>query len=283
MVIESLVNPAKAEGRPWEMFFLGFLYASIAVFLSLWIFHDYASLVMVFLTVFASIPVVYMLIAIEERKDASAKSEKSLLKEHSKALAVLIFLFLGYTVAFSLWFVVLPESTVTNMFNVQLETIRSINAGAVTTFSAGTGFVMQIFSNNIKVMIFTIMFAFLFGAGGIFILTWNASVIAAAIGTFIRSNVASYADAAGLGKLTGYFHIGSIGLMRYMIHGIPEILAYFAAGLAGGIISVAVIRHDFGSKNFNKILFVSLDLLVIAILVLFIAALIEVFITPVLF
>ncbi len=283
MVIENLVNPAKAEGRPWEMFFLGFLYASIAVFLSLWIFHDYASLVMVFLTVFASIPVVYTLIAIEEKKDTSGRSEISLLKEHSKALAVLVFLFLGYTVAFSLWFVVLPESTVTNMFNVQLETIRSINAGAVTSFSAGTGFVMQIFSNNIKVMIFCIMFAFLFGMGAIFILTWNASVIAAAIGTFIRNNVASYADAAGLGKLTGYFHIGSVGLMRYMIHGIPEILAYFTAGLAGGIISVAVIRHDFGSKNFNKILYDSMDLIVIAVLILFIAALIEVFITPVLF
>src|SRR3989344_5282157 len=282
MVIESLVNPAKAEGRPWEMLFLGFLYASIAVFLSLWIFRDYSSLVMVFLTVFASIPVVYTLIAIEEKKDTAIRSERFLLKEHSKALAVLMFLFLGYTVAFSLWFVVLPEDTVTDMFNVQLETIRSINA-KVTSFSAGTGFVMQIFSNNIKVMIFSLMFAFLFGAGAIFILTWNASVIAAAIGTFIKSNVASYAEAAGIGKLTGYFHIGSIGLMRYMIHGIPEILAYFAAGLAGGIISVAVIRHDFGSKNFNKILYDSMDLIVIAILILFIAALIEVFITPVLF
>src|SRR3989344_8349678 len=176
MVIESLVNPAKAEGRPWEMFFLGFLYASIAVFLSLWIFQDYSSLVMVFLTVFASVPVVYTLIAIEEKKDTSMKSEIFLLKEHSKALAVLMFLFLGYTVAFSLWFVVLPESTVSTMFNVQLETIKSINAG-VTSFSAGSGFVMQIFSNNIKVMIFCIMFAFLFGAGAIFILTWNASVI----------------------------------------------------------------------------------------------------------
>ena len=78
MVIESLINPAKAEGRPWEMFFLGLLYASIAVFLSLWIFKDYSSLVMVFLTVFASIPVVYSLIAMEEEKDVRATSEKSL-------------------------------------------------------------------------------------------------------------------------------------------------------------------------------------------------------------
>ena len=92
MVIESLINPTKAEGKPWEMFFLGLLYASIAVFLSLWIFRDYSSLVMVFLTVFASIPVVYTLIMIEEDKGAKSRNEKFLLKEHSKALAVLIFL-----------------------------------------------------------------------------------------------------------------------------------------------------------------------------------------------
>jgi uncharacterized membrane protein SpoIIM required for sporulation len=282
MVIESLINPAKAEGRPWEMFFLGLLYASIAVFLSLWIFKDYSSLVMVFLTVFASIPVVYSLIAMEEEKDVRATSEKSLLKEHSKALAVLIFLFLGYVVAFSMWFVLLPQETVQNMFNVQLETIRSINAGVVG-FSVGSDFVMQIFSNNIKVMIFCIMFAFLFGAGAIFILTWNASVIAAAVGSFVRNNVSNYTQYAGLGKLTGYFHVGTIGLMKYMVHGIPEILAYFAAGLAGGIISVAVIKHEFGSDRFKKIVFDSLDLLVIAIVVLFLAALMEVFITPILF
>ena len=282
MVIESLVDPAKAEGRPWEMFFLGFLYASVAIFLSLWIFEDYSSLVMVFLTVFASIPVVYNLIKIEERKDSEITSERLLLKEHGKALAVLVFLFLGYVASFSLWFVLLPESTVGTMFNVQLETIRSINAGAVG-LNVGSDFVMQIFSNNVRVMVFCILFAFLFGAGAIFILTWNASVIAAAIGSFIRNNLEVYTQAAGLGKLTGYFHVGTLGLMRYMIHGIPEILAYFAAGLAGGIISIAVIRHDFGTKNFNKILFDSLDLIVIAILILFIAAIMEVFVTPLIF
>ena len=81
------------------------------------------------------------------------------------------------------------------MFNVQLETIRSINAGAVG-LSVGSDFVMQIFSNNVRVMVFCILFAFLFGAGAIFILTWNASVIAAAIGSFIRNNLEVYTQAA---------------------------------------------------------------------------------------
>ena len=66
-MIESLVNPRNAEGHPFEMFFLGVVYTSVAIFLSLWIFRDYSSLVMVFLTVVASIPLVYTVIGIEEK------------------------------------------------------------------------------------------------------------------------------------------------------------------------------------------------------------------------
>lgn len=77
--------------------------------------------------------------------------------------------------------------------------------------------------------------------------------------------------------------MGSIGLLRYSLHGVPEILAYFIGGLAGGIISIAVIRHDFGTKKFERILLDSSDLLITAVVVLLIAAIIEVFITPALF
>src|SRR3989344_2997148 len=101
MVIESLVNPRNAEGHPFEMFFLGLVYASVAIFLSLWIFRDYSSLVMVFLTVVASIPLVYTVIGIEEKKDDSLVSEKFLLKEHGKAISIFVFMFLGYLAAFS--------------------------------------------------------------------------------------------------------------------------------------------------------------------------------------
>ena len=72
-------------------------------------------------------------------------------------------------------------------------------------------------------------------------------------------------------------------MFRYMIHGIPEIVAYFIVALAGGIISVAVINHDLAGKNFKRIMNDSLILTVLAVLVLFIAALLEVYLTPALF
>ena len=75
----------------------------------------------------------------------------------------------------------------------------------------------------------------------------------------------------------------SIGLLRYALHGIPEILAYFYGGLAGGIISVAIIRKHYKSEKFSHIVFDISELLIISMAFLLVAAFIEVYITPLLF
>lgn len=293
MVLESIMNPKKAERKPWEMFFVGLLYSSVAIVLSLWIFKEQSSLVMVFLTVIACVPLMFHTIQLEEKKDTQINKERILLKEHSKALSFFVFLFLGFLLAFTIWYVLLPGEIVQTIFHTQISTIEAINSqftgeaihsSSVVTSSVDTSTLFtKIFLNNIKVLFFCIFFSFFYGAGAIFILTWNASVISAAIGTFIRNNLSSIVNKIGLVKVASYLHIFSLGLLRYSIHGIPEILAYFTGGLAGGIISVAVIRHDFGTKQFKHILLDSLDLIVLAIIILFLAALLEVFVTPLFF
>jgi len=292
MVLESLLSPKKAERRPSRLFFLGMLYASIGTFLALWIFKNQASLVLVFLTVMASVPLIYNIIKYEERIDIKFKKESKILKHHSRALMVFMLLFAGFVMAFTMWYIFLPEKLVQSTFNAQIETIRSINSRVVggtgldaaalvdtSAVSKGTVF-MQIFSNNLKVMLFSIFFSFFYGAGAIFILTWNASVIAAAIGNVFRTKIAEVATSSGLANIGNYFGVFALGICRYIFHGTFEILAYFVAGLAGGLISVAVIRHNFGTKNFRKVITDSLDLIIISIVLVFIAGLIEVYISP---
>lgn len=286
MVLESLITPFKAESNPKRLILLGFVYSSVAIFLSLWIFRAYSSLIMVFLTVMASVPLLYNTIKMEEEKDLQGMGEKWLLKEHGKALYAFMALFLGIILSSTLWYVLLPSETVSILFETQTTTIQSINSNILgITGNAIGGFdsFVRIFLNNIKVLIFCLLFSFLYGSGAIFILTWNSSVIGAAMGNFIRSNLAYYSDLVGFEKTAQYFQIISIGLLKYVIHGIPEILAYFVAGLAGGIISVAVIRHDFGSRKFEHILLDSADLILLSIFLLFFAGLLEVYITPVIF
>jgi uncharacterized membrane protein SpoIIM required for sporulation len=95
--------------------------------------------------------------------------------------------------------------------------------------------------------------------------------------------MAKYSASVGLVKAGAYLQVASLGFFKYTLHGLPEIAAYFVGGLAGGIISIAVIRHDFGTPAFSRILFDSADMILVSIAMLVFAALIEVFITPVLF
>jgi len=291
MVLESILNPEKAESKPSLMIFLGFLYTSLAMLLSYAIFRNYSSLFTIFLATIASVPIIYRLIKMEEQKDLTDMSEKILLKEHSKALSSFMYLFLGAMLCFVLWYVVLPSGTVSVLFESQTSTIASINGKTTafgmndTTGNAVSSFAIftRIFFNNIKVLLFCILFSFLYGAGALFILIWNASVVGTAIGNFIRTNIATLASQIGGATLGGYFSVVSIGLFKYFIHGVPEILAYFVAALAGGIISIAVINHDFATRKFEHILLDSADLLMLSMFILFIAALLEVFVTPAIF
>ncbi|MBN1645650.1 stage II sporulation protein M [Candidatus Woesearchaeota archaeon] len=284
MVVESLITPWKMENKPTRMAFFGFLYASVAIFLGLWVFKAYSSLIMVFLATMASIPLIYNTIKIEEEKGKEGLGERHLLKEHSRAVNAFMFLFVGMVLAFTLWYIVLPSHTVTTLFNSQTETINDINGRAIGfTINEKFSSFSNIFLNNVRVLMFCVIFSFLYGSGAIFILTWNASVIGTAIGDFIRQKFSALAGAFGFSNLAEYLAVVGLGLTKYIIHGIPEILAYFTAGLGGGIISVAVIKHDMKTKKFEHILLDAADLVLISLFILVIAAFLEVFVTPLIF
>ncbi len=283
MALESIIKPSKAAEHPARMFLVGFLYASIALFLATWIFRSHASLIMVFLTVIASIPFMYKTMQREEKVDIDLKKEKSILKQHAQVIKFLLALFMGYVLAFSLWFVILPSSMVQSLFSSQLETIQVINNQISGAAISSVNIFLQIFFNNFKVLLFCLFFSFFYGAGAIFILTWNASVIGAAIGTLVKEKLAEAALVAGAVNVFHYFQFFSLGLLRYVLHGIPEIAAYFIGGLAGGIISVAMVNRDLESGKFTTILRDALDLSLIAVGILIAAAFIEVYITPIFF
>jgi uncharacterized membrane protein SpoIIM required for sporulation len=213
-----------------------------------------------------------------------------LLKEHWKALSALMYLFLGATIAFAFWYVVLPGETISSLYESQTATIISINGrttaitgqaitGEATAFSAFS----KIFFNNVKVLLFCVLFSFLYGAGALFILIWNASVIGTAIGNFIRKNLSVLALQVGGAGAGAYLNVVYYGFFQYFIHGFPEILAYFVGALAGGIISIAVINHDVTSRKFEHVLLDSADLMMLALAITFIAALLEVYVTPIFF
>jgi len=310
MVLGDILTPNIAEKKPIFILPIAFLYSTIGIFLALWIFPSHAALVAVFLTTFACMPLMLNIIEFEKTKEESTRNYLkrfilffSLSKDgflnknlnvfrgiktnqsNDKLLPFFIFLFIGMTLAFTMWFVVLPQDLMTNLFYVQINTIKQINLGISgntiqISGAAVGGFFTRILANNLKVLIFCVLFSFIFGAGAIFILTWNSSVIGVAIGDSIRSGLAHFSNATGSSGFLTYTSVISTSLLRYLIHGIPEILAYFVGGLAGGLISVAVIKRSWNSKKFSSTLYNIVGLITIAIILLVVSAVIEITISP---
>jgi uncharacterized membrane protein SpoIIM required for sporulation len=284
-MLESLVNPKRIEKGPWKMFFVGLIYASLSILLVYWFFskdavlYEYAGMLVVLFCVMFSLPFMYYLIKKEEIEDEQTTGLLSVWKIHKDAVFALMWLFLGFVIAFSFWYIVLQDS---NLFNAQIETYCAINspedmAKCLENYSfekinptgAATKslWFLSILSNNVYVMIFTLIFSLIFGAGAIFVLAWNASVIAAAISVFTSYQVSEI----------------PVGVLRYMIHGIPEIAAYFITALAGGIFGVGFIRHGFRDPRFLRVAENTVILLFISLILLLIGTAIEVYLTPYLF
>lgn len=285
-MLESIINPTRMEKGPLKMFFVGIVYASLSLLLVKWFFsgdtvlYEFAGMIVVTFSVMFTLPFMYFLIKNEEEEDEQIEGFLGVWKMHSDAIFAFMWLFLGFIVAFSFWFIILQDQT---LFNAQIETYCMINNPgnvddcvsrySIDSLTSATGAAtkearfLSILTNNIYVTIFTLIFSLIFGAGAIFILAWNASVIAAAIGVFTRYQIAEI----------------PLGIARYMIHGFPEIAAYFVTALAGGIFGVSAIRNGIMSKTFLRVSENALILLFIAIIFLVFAAWLEVYFTPILF
>ncbi|MCX6695709.1 MAG: stage II sporulation protein M [Candidatus Altiarchaeota archaeon] len=285
MVLEDIVIPESMECHPSRMLIVGFVYSTIGMFLGYFVFGKDASISGIFLTTIPLVVIIYRTMRFEECKDLEIKKEYPLLKEHMRALMLFIYLFVGMVFSYSLWFTLLPEQMVATVCGSQMETIESIRnvvapatTGQITALDPRFELILQ---NNLRVLAFCILFSFLYGSGAIFILVWNASVVGVAMGDIARTALRSVGSYTHINAIQVYFQTLPISL-SYLIHGIPEILAYFTAALGGGIISIAVARHHYSTDNFKHIVIDSLDLIILSIVILVAAAFIEVYVTPVL-
>ncbi|MBI2148610.1 stage II sporulation protein M [Candidatus Woesearchaeota archaeon] len=282
MVFEDLIGPTYAKRHPTKLFFFGVVFALLAIAFGLWIFPTESSMVVVFLVVIMTIPLTYVTLVQEEAEEFVSNKEVWLLREHGRVVRFFMYLFLGLIVGFSLFYVFSSNAMVQKVFSLQLSTIESINNPV-----SGGAFVSQAFfsilTNNLKVLFFCLLFAVFFGAGAIFILAWNASVISAAIGTYVRNGIAEYASLLGFNSVAIHFNLFVAGILRYMLHGVFEIAAYFIAGLAGGIMSVALINDSVRIMRLKRVIKDTTILIAIAIILIVFGALVEVFVTPVFF
>jgi uncharacterized membrane protein SpoIIM required for sporulation len=267
MVLESLMNPKNAEDKPLEIFLVALIYTFISVLFSLSIFPEQSSILAVAFITIIFVPFFQKLFEIEEEKEdkaAERRTHDNLFVRHKKLIYSFSAFFLGVIIAMSFLFIFYSEAK--PVFSLQSDTLHSISGSVIGQDDNFARYML----NNTQVMGLMFVLSVAFGAGAIFLLAWNASIIAVYVGLVIKSFISS-----GLSSPVAYLYGIPVGLGSIALHGIPEIAAYFIAALAGGILSVGILREKTGSREFHKILYDSLILFMSAEFLIIAAAYLE--------
>lgn len=131
-----------------------------------------------------------------------------------------------------------------------------------------------IFRNNLNVVIKAIVMSFFYGAGALFLISWNASVLAGVVALDIFISMAPLISEGLKGFFIGIFH--SVYLfIGYIPHGLPELLAYFLVSFAGAMLARDIFKGMFSSEFRWQIIKDFLLILLFALILLFIGAIIE--------
>ncbi len=281
-MLESLFNFREIDRRPYLAFVWAFAIITISLIIALQIGFKMAvgssvvNLTGIFTLAFALISSSYIMTALirkeelMEEKAIRAHYNKGFWERHRKDLLIFLYFFGGATLAFAVWSMVLPIDT----FQVQIPSICAMRpyfsvcdspmitgavTGGPTAAAAGSagGKFQEILANNMRVAAFSFIFAFIFGAGAVFILLWNAGILGIAIGLMSK-------DLMDI----------PMNSIRFLPHGIPEIAGYICAGLAGSLVSIAIIRKA-DMKVVKSVAWDSVKVLIIGIGLVILGAFIE--------
>ena len=256
---------------------MGFAYASFGIALAHMAFGSDASISSVFLTTIPLVVVMYRAICAEEQKSMSLPNERRIMAEHTHIIGLFIWLFLGLVLAWTFWSAALSQPNTQELFFYQKRILSQIQSQYAAGMASDPSHSLNmILSNNLRVLLFCMLFSFLYGAGAVFILTLNASIIGVAMGEAIKDVSLMFIPH---GKPIAYLFCAQAA-SAYLIHGIPEVAAYFTGALAGGMISASLVFEDYRRKGFSRIAFDAAALAFSSLVLLFFAALIEVYITP---
>ena len=273
--------------NPVVMLFLAIVVSSVGMWIAYFTFPESASVLAIANIAIALVPIMHRLFVVEEVSEIMKPGGAfGFLTRHGCALKIYTWFFIGLVISYAFWYVAMPMDVQASVFSQQdleLDKISDLknqltgNAHMPITACAGDFWCwfQLVMYNNASVLLWAILFSFIYGAGAIFLISWNASIIGVVVGRDILGLVASYAH-MGVGWDLGaaYMH-GLFNALGFLPHGLPEALGSFIGAFAGAIISVAISKRQYRSKEFETIAKDAFILVLIALLCIFIGALIE--------
>ncbi len=294
MVVERLFKEQMLKQKPVFALCAGVFFTLVGFVTSYLLFRPFVGLATILFTVILALPSLIRLFEMEEEEQ---KHEASFLTRNEYLIDFYLYFFIGSFLVFFLIGIYGQQTKQNLVFSLEdLQQLSVPRGRATDVFPAPpmqSREIYSIFSNNFYVMIISFVLSLFYGAGSLFLITFNGSIFAAALARVITLKIPHdpswYTYTLPLlGKFspqgfwfTYTFMACNMGIMFF--HGIPEVLAYFFAAIAGGALSEAFVREKLFSADFFKIIRNACLLLVLSVIILYVAAIIEINISKWLF
>jgi hypothetical protein len=219
------------ENLKWLL--LSFVFSSLSIFFSYLIFPSQVSILSISFLTIALTPPLYSMMSKEEQVVAHSRKKIGFIKTYSGLIMVLIMISIGIFLAFSFWYGALPSDS-------------AYNGGTCSTtlpcreavFDLQMEYVGQPrdMDTLLGLMLICFVLSLFMGAGALLIIAWDISSLV--VGTSTEANFLLY---------------------------LPQLLALFLTGLAGTLLSFAIVHHEWRSKSFFVVVKDSLVLLLFSL------------------
>jgi len=263
LVLESLIGERNIRKNPVLILGITFLISIGSIIFADVLFPKHSSVLSVAFITIGLVPLIHNILSKEEYDEAlQRKCSATFFARHFNVIMIYIWIFVGVILAFAMVYVVVPNDMKQDLFAEQINSFCVITgsencengvpysivgkASAIAFNSCQNPATknvaacsLYIFQNNGGVLVFIIILSLLYGAGAIFIIAWNASILGLFFGEMILAAQ----------------HLKWIGFLQGMLigHGPPELLGYVFGALAGAILSAMVSRGQFLKHEFTTI------------------------------
>ncbi|HLD81362.1 MAG TPA: stage II sporulation protein M [archaeon] len=269
-----------------RVFFLSVISTFVGMALSFTLFPNYSSILWIAFVTVAAMPFMVDLFR-EQEEEAELEDTVSFFERNGKVVLVFVVFFFGVVIASSVAFafgsLFFSQNVIDSLFSEQSTTLAGIRglSSSITGKQYATGLALKpcesfgscalfIFQNNIWVLVLIFVASFVYGAGAVFEISWNASII----GTFIGFNVRNLLAAGSTSKL-GAYGTSLYYSLGFLPHGLMEIIGFSLAAMSGSILSAGLMRGLHSVGNRKTVIVDCVALLVFGVLSIALGALIE--------
>ncbi len=262
MVLEQFLDRKFVVQHTFFVFILSALYVFVSYAVQTLFFPSDHGLAIVLLVTILLVPSLHHLVVFEEKLESKGASH--FWKRHRTIIQCYTGAFLGLLAGFLVMGFVLPESL---SFQQQQLALEHLKPEIITSFLGqpyvpDTQTTMALFSHNLMYLLIGFVLSIFYGAGAIFLVTYNASFFAA----FVVELFNKWAVAGQLAAVS-------------LVHLLPESAGYILTAIAGAEISRALIHEKLIGDAFRNVLKNCFIMMILAIVLVLLAAFLETYVT----